>query len=137
ADPLSGIASCEAPHTLGEGAAQSATGSAVDLADNSDNVTESGINVDKTAPVITGAPTTAPNGNGWYAGDVTVHWTCSDSGSGLDGTCSADVVSTGEGDSLSASASISDLAGNSTNTAVFDIKIDRTHPTTTGSVPAA
>ena len=40
--------------------------------------TESGINIDKTAPTITGAPTTSPDANGWYRGDVTIHWTCSD-----------------------------------------------------------
>ena len=35
------------------------------------------INVDETAPTLTGTPTTAPNANGWYNGPVTIHWTCS------------------------------------------------------------
>ena len=113
ADALSGIKHRARLRTrLGEGAAQSATGTAIDVAGNSDSVTESGINVDKTAPTISGAPTTAPNGNGWYQGDVTVHWTCSDALSGIDGACPADSVITSEGDNLSASASVSDQAGN-------------------------
>jgi hypothetical protein len=137
ADALSGIESCEDPHTLGEGAAQSATGTAVDLAGNSDNVTESGINVDKTAPVINGAPTATPNANGWYAGDVTIHWTCSDALSGIDGVCPVDSVITSEGDNLSATASVSDLAGNSSSATVSGIKIDRTAPSTSASAPSA
>src|SRR5262249_10043382 len=42
----------------------------------------------------------------------------------------------GEGDNLSASASVSDLAGNTTNTTVSGIKIDRTAPTTEADAPA-
>ena len=45
----------------------------------------SGINVDETPPTLTGAPTTAPNANGWYDGPVTIHWTCSDALSGIAG----------------------------------------------------
>ena len=122
--------------TLGEGAAQSVTGHAVDAADNSDTATVDGINVDETAPTITGAPTTAPNANGWYQGDVTVHWTCSDALSGLDGPCPADSVITGEGDSLSATASIDDQAGNHSSATVDGIKIDRVAPTTTSDAPS-
>src|SRR5262249_1361433 len=78
ADPLSGIASCTGPQTFDEGAAQAAHGLAVDLADNSAVVTDAGINVDKTAPTLTGAPTSTPNADGWYGNDVTIHWTCGD-----------------------------------------------------------
>lgn len=52
-DALSGVATCTAPQTLVEGAAQSSTGTAVDKAGNSDTATVSGINVDKTKPVVT------------------------------------------------------------------------------------
>ena len=43
----------------------------------------------RRAPTITGAPTTSPNANGWYNGDVTIHWTCSDALSGI-AACPAD-----------------------------------------------
>jgi microsomal dipeptidase-like Zn-dependent dipeptidase len=52
-DALSGIQSCTAPQTLSsEGASQSATGEAVDNADNSANVTLADIHIDKTPPVV-------------------------------------------------------------------------------------
>src|SRR5206468_10239085 len=89
-----------------------------------------------TAADLAGAPTTSPNGNGWYSGDVTIHWTCSDGLSGIDGTCPPDDTITGEGDKLSASASVSDLAGNSKNASVEGISIDRTAPVTQIDLPA-
>ncbi len=97
------------------------------------------LKIDKTPPTLTGAATTAPNGNnGWYTHDVTVGWTCSDNanGSGIDGTCPSDSTVTGEGDNLSATQSVSDLAGNPTSTTVKGIEIDSTAPTTTVDVPA-
>ncbi|KRE97417.1 hypothetical protein ASG76_01455 [Nocardioides sp. Soil774] len=93
------------------------------------------LKLDKTPPTLTGQATTPPNANGWYDDDVKVAWTCSDTGSGLDGTCPADSLVGGEGDNLGASASVSDLAGNTTHTTVDGIKIDVTAPTTTASVP--
>ncbi|HEY6835408.1 MAG TPA: hypothetical protein VI142_02965 [Gaiellaceae bacterium] len=135
ADGLSGIASCAAPSTLGEGAGQSVAGSALDAAGNSADSTVSGINVDETKPELSGTPTTDPNGNGWYDGDVAIHWDCSDGLSGIDGVCPADDVLTGEGSNLSASESVSDLAGNSRTATVAGIKIDRTAPTTHADLP--
>ncbi|MDQ1426146.1 MAG: large repetitive protein, partial [Acidimicrobiaceae bacterium] len=113
-DALSGVATCSTAQTVGEGANQSATGSVTDAAGNSASTTNSGINVDKTAPTITGAPTAGPNADGWYMGNVTIHWTCSDALSGIQGTCPADSVITGSGSALTASASVSDKAGNTT-----------------------
>ena len=135
-DSLSGISGCSQPVTLGEGANQTATGSATDAAGNSDTASASGINVDKTPPVITGAATTAPNGDGWYTGDVTIRWTCSDQTglSGIAGSCPADSVIIGEGDNLSASASAFDVAGNVASKTVAGIKIDRHAPNTSASV---
>lgn len=136
-DDRSGVASCQGSSTLSEGAGQSVTGSVADKAGNTRSTTVSGIKVDKTKPVLTGEATTAPSGGGWYRGDVVVHWTCSDALSGIQGSCPADSTVTGEGDDLSASASVSDLAGNSTTTTVSGLKIDRTDPVTQGSVPAS
>ncbi|HEY6104847.1 MAG TPA: hypothetical protein VIV59_02620, partial [Anaeromyxobacteraceae bacterium] len=39
--------------------------------------------IDKTPPVISGAPTTPANGNGWYNHDVVVHFDASDAVSGV------------------------------------------------------
>ncbi|MFD1248885.1 OmpL47-type beta-barrel domain-containing protein [Nocardioides ginsengisoli] len=94
------------------------------------------LKIDKTAPTLTGTATTAPNGAGWYRDDVTVTWTCADATSDIDGACPADSTVGGEGDDLSASASVSDHAGNSTSRTVDGIRIDRTAPTTTAAVPA-
>lgn len=91
------------------------------------------LKVDKTPPTLTGSF----SGPGWHTDDVTVAWACSDATSGIDGTCPADSTVGGEGDNLSASKSVSDVAGNATNTTVDGIKIDRTKPTTTASVPQA
>ncbi|HET6816226.1 MAG TPA: PxKF domain-containing protein [Mycobacteriales bacterium] len=135
ADALSGIADCPAPDVLHEGAGQTATGTAHDRAGNAGTGSLTGINIDETAPALDGATTAAPNSAGWYSGDVTVHWTCADLLSGLVGDCSTDSTVTGEGDDLSASQTVHDLAGNETTKTVSGIKIDRTAPTTSASVP--
>ena len=131
---LSGIEDCTKQSTLSEGAAQSVKGTATDRAGNADSTTVSALSVDKTDPVLTGAVTAKPNGAGWYRGDVVVHWTCSDKLSGIDGQCPADSTVKGEGDNLSATATVTDLAGNATTTTVSGLKIDRTRPSTAVSV---
>jgi hypothetical protein len=136
-DGLSGVLSCPAARTLGEGANQSAGGAATDAADNTSAAfTISGVNVDKTAPTLSGAATSAPNANGWYKGDVTVHWTAADALSGIDGSAPADSTLTSEGDALSTSASVSDKAGNTVSTTVQGIKIDRHAPSTDATAPS-
>ncbi len=124
-DDRSGLVSVSASKALVEGSNQSASGTATDAAGNSSSAGVTGINVDKTAPVLTG---TFPDR--WHTNDVTVGWTCTDGLSGLLGQ-PADVVVAGEGRDLSATASCTDVAGNSTTTTVSGIKIDRTAPTTT------
>ena len=123
------------PVTLGHGAEQSATGTATDAADNSASATVEHLNIDKTAPSIEGHATTAPNGEGWYTGDVVIHWTCSDDLSGVV-ACPADTTITGEGDNLSATAGVSDRADHTTSATVSGIHIDRTAPVTTSDAPA-
>lgn len=60
-DGLSGIASCSPPATLGgEGAGQSASGTAVDRADNQTVATVAGISIDKTPPTV-GTPALSLN----------------------------------------------------------------------------
>jgi fibronectin type 3 domain-containing protein len=129
ADALSGTSSCSAPELLGEGADQSASGTAIDAAGNSASDGLTGINVDKTAPVLTGTFT-----SGWHTGDVTVAWSCTDALSGPVAQPADDTV-TGEGADLSWTATCTDKAGNEATKTVSGIQIDRTAPTTTASVP--
>ncbi|MDH2444366.1 PxKF domain-containing protein [Amnibacterium sp. CER49] len=130
-DALSGVASTSPAKVLVEGADQSATGSATDVAGNTGSAGVSHVNIDKTAPILTGSVS-----DGWHTGDVTVHWTCTDALSGVP-TQPADSVVTGEGSNLSASATCTDLAGNTTTKTISGIQIDRGAPTTTADVPAA
>lgn len=107
---------------------------------------------DATPPSVSGAPTTSPNGAGWYKNDVTIDWTCSDATSGLAAGCPADSTISSEGTGLTASSGdVSDNAANfSSATSSPAVKIDKTPPTIAlvggpangasyyfGSVPAA
>jgi hypothetical protein len=130
-DGLSGIDTFSGPATLGEGEDQSVTGTATDNAGNTGEDTVADIDIDKTAPSLSGAVTSGPNGAGWYKSDVTVRWTASDALSGLAAPAPDESTITGEGDGLSASATVADKAGNETAETVGAIKIDRTAPTTT------
>jgi hypothetical protein len=134
-DAGSGIATagCTSPVTLHEGGGQSVTGTAVDLAGNTATTTVAPVNVDETPPTLSGTPTTAANDNGWYNAPVTIHWTCGDALSGVAGTCPADSLVGGEGVSLSGSASVSDVAGNSTTATSAPVNIDTTPPATVAS----
>jgi hypothetical protein len=155
-DALSGIAlsptgaeDCPAAQTLGEGANQSAGATVYDAADNSASDAVHGINVDMSAPAISGTAVNADgtprsaNANGWYSSNVFVAWTCSDPaladgapGSGIAGACPGTSMVSGEGADLAASASVSDRAGNTTTSTLEHLKIDQTPPSTTVSVPA-
>ena len=88
------------------------------------------VNIDKTAPTISAAATTSPNAAGWYNGDVIVHFTCSDSGSGIS-TCPADQVLSTEGTGISSTAqTATDAAGNTSDPSnVVTVNIDKTKPT--------
>src|SRR5439155_21104565 len=109
---LSGIKSCPASQTLAEGKNQTVSGTATDNAGNTATTSVTGINVDKTAPSLSGAVTTRPNVNGWYDNSVTVAWACSDALSGIDGACPANSTIGGQGSNLRASAGVTHKAGN-------------------------
>jgi hypothetical protein len=128
-DALSGISGSPKDDVLGEGANQSASASVTDAAGNSASADVSGINIDKTKPVLSAA-----FDSGWHTGDVTVNWSCTDALSGVATAPKNDTV-TGEGASLSSSASCTDKAGNVATKTVTGIQIDRTAPTTTADVP--
>jgi hypothetical protein len=138
-DGLSGIKSCTGGGTQvlsAEGSNLQATGTAIDNADNEASNPVTDVKIDKTAPSLTGAATTAPNGDGWYADDVKVHWTASDSLSGLDGAVPADSTIAGEGANLAATEAVTDKAGNVASKTVSGIRIDRTAPNTGATAPS-
>ncbi|HEY0604981.1 MAG TPA: Ig-like domain repeat protein, partial [Herpetosiphonaceae bacterium] len=131
----SGIAECPATQTFVEGADQSASGTATDAADNTASTSVDGINVDKTAPTLSGAPTTAANADGWYNSSVAIKWTCADALSGIDGSCPANSTIAGEGENLTAGASVKDKAGNVTSADSTPINVDKTAPSTSANAP--
>jgi len=139
-DAVSGVDSCSGPTTLsGEGAGQSVTGTATDIAGNSASATVGGINIDKTAPTITASISpAAPASTGWYnlaTGVPTVSFSCSDDGSGLAGSCPAPVTLS-EGADQSVSRTVYDAAGNSATAGISHINVDLTAPIVTITVPA-
>jgi hypothetical protein len=130
-DGLSGLALVTPDTVFTEGADQSVTGTACDLAGNIAMATVSGVNVDKTAPIISGAATTSPNANGWYNSDVTVHFEASDDTSGLD-TVTPNTVISSEGAGLATMGTATDRAGNSASCTIGGINLDKTKPIITG-----
>jgi hypothetical protein len=113
-----------------EGAGQSVTntGSCLDKAGNAaDSATVSDINIDKTAPSVSGAPSRAADHNSWYNHALNITWSGSDSLSGID-TCDSPSAYSGP-DSASASASghCTDKAGNQ-GTGSFNFMYDGTAP---------
>lgn len=135
-DGESGVApgGCPADQVLStEGASVSSTPETViDAAGNvsapSNVVT---VNIDKTAPSISAAATTPPNAAGWYNGDVTIQFTCTDAGSGIPlGACPADQTLNSEGAAVaSTSQTVVDVAGNvSALSNVVVVGIDKTLP---------
>jgi hypothetical protein len=92
------------------------------------------VKLDKTAPQITAATTTAPNAAGWYRDDVAVAYTCSDALSGVVACPSAQVL-TGEGAAVaSVPRTVTDAAGNTSAPVSVAVKIDRTAPMLAPSV---
>jgi hypothetical protein len=149
-DALSGIDSCPSDEVLmGEGAGQSASGTATDMAGNSAGVTVNDINIDKTSPTASGSASPAANSNGWNNTDVTVSFDGTDALSGID-FCDDPVGLSTEGNHA-VSGVCSDKAGNvSVPSDPVSVKIDKTAPTVSlvggpadggsyyfGSVPAA
>jgi hypothetical protein len=92
----------------------------------------SGTKIDRTAPMVSGGPTTHPNAAGWYGSEVTVAFSCRDDLSGV-AKCPSDVLLNGNGADQSVTSSpAEDLAGNlSAAKSVAGINIDGLPPQTT------
>ncbi|MEU4158280.1 Neogenin [Actinoplanes sp. NPDC026670] len=129
------VADCTAPIVAGaDGAAQRFTGTARDAAGNTATTTVT-VNVDRTAPEITATVLGAPNESGWYTSPPTVHFSCTDAGSGI-ATCPADTVVSVEGLGQKVSGIALDRAGNTT-TKTLVLDIDGTAPAISSSVNQA
>lgn len=88
---------------------------------------------DTTPPTITAVATPAPNAAGWNKSDVTVTFTCADTGSGI-ATCPAPVTVTAEG-TTPVSGMATDNAGNTASASVT-LNIDTMAPGVTVSTDA-
>jgi hypothetical protein len=85
---------------------------------------------DTVNPNVTATPDRAPNEEGWYNKDVTVSFSATDEGSGVnEGTITADVTVTDDGEHV-VTGSASDNAGNSGSASVT-VKLDKTNPVIT------
>ena len=122
---ISSEAGCNPSSITSDTTGATATCAAVS-AGGSASVTTASIRRDATAPTITAAATTAPNANGWYSGNVTVQFACSEATSGVAGACPADVVLTASGSS--ATPTIFDNAGNSATSNAVTVRIDKSAP---------
>lgn len=133
-DELSGVASCPAPRTFGEGAGQGMTGTATDLAGNTVVATVGQINIDLTGPSIVASATTAdgqPYTSGtWTKQPVTVAFDCDDAGSGLAVACPAPVVVSASTSlaGQSVSGQVSDLAGRVATSDAILVMVDTDAP---------
>lgn len=91
--------------------------------------TASPVRVDMKPPTITAAATTPPGPQGWYTGNVTVHFNCADTGGSGIASCPADLVLSMEGAQTSGLQFAVDVAGNKSNAAnTVNVKIDKTPP---------
>ncbi len=129
-DPESGIASstgCSTTTTSTETSGTTLTCTATNGAglSSSQSVT---IKIDKTVPSVSVTRTPA-NANGWNNGPVAVHFTITDTLSGVAGPTTIDQTVTTEGQNQSVSVTVMDLAGNSATATLDQINIDTTAPT--------
>lgn len=85
------------------------------------------IQIDSNAPAITGAALTPPNANGWYNTNVAVHFSATDTLSGIAGM-TPDMTISSEGAGQSVTGTAIDVAGNQADFDVTGINLDRTSP---------
>lgn len=130
-DSLSGIDTCSAPQSFGEGASQTATGTCTDKAGNTSDAVNATVNVDKTLPSISAA--SSYSAGTWTNQNVVVSFTCTDTLSDVASVDSPKTVS-GEGANQSVSGTCTDKAGNSSSATFSTINIDKTAPVLAPSV---
>src|SRR3954467_11499907 len=87
---------------------------------------------DTTPPTITASVTPAPNANGWQRANVTVRFTCADTGGSGVASCPAAVIVKTDGANQVISGTARDKAGNTASTSVT-LNIDKTAPVVTAT----
>ncbi len=136
-DSGSGVGVCPPDQVVtGDGADQTVTGSATDQAGNTATVTSESFSIDTTKPTIAVALSPAPNAAGWRNGPVTAHFTCSDTGAGVD-VCPADRIVTVDGANQTVTGTVTDKAGNSASVTSEAFSIDQSKPTITVTLSPA
>ena len=124
------MAGCTGPVTTSDEGSHTVTGTATDGAGNSATDVV-GVRIDKTPPTVTATADGSRSADGWYREPVTVTYTASDELSGVSDNPRPEVL--GEGEDQSASATVTDAAGNSATAGVSDIDVDLTDPVLTGT----
>lgn len=132
-DLTSGVVpgSCTAPYTYAgpDSASANGSGSCADYAGHTKTASSNSFKVDTTAPVVSVAPSSAPDGtNGWYKTAPTLRTTGTDATSGV-ASCSGDAPWTG-GDTAGSTVggSCTDKAGNAGSGTSASFKVDTTAP---------
>src|SRR5204862_481984 len=105
-DALSGLTSpASGNYTFtSEGAGQSHTFMVTDLAGNSASASLTNVNIDETAPTISGTPDRSANANNWYNADVIVSFSGGDGLSGLANLIAPTTLTQGAGQSVTGAA---------------------------------
>lgn len=138
-DAISGIAQCPQNSTFGNGANQSDSGVAKDVAGRTKSGGVSGINVDLIAPTSPNADFDRPaedSADNWFKNAATVSYSGStDQGSGLKGYSASQTFNTSGSHSYSGNAT--DNAGNESQATTGAVKVDATNPALNVSCPAA
>jgi len=116
-----------APFTVSDQGTTTISYRSTDHAGNVEGAKPGSFKIDSVPPVITGAPTTTPNADGWYNHDVIVHFGATDSGSGLK-SVSPDATLSSEGMGQSVAGTAEDNACNTASLTVTGIHIDKTPP---------
>jgi hypothetical protein len=141
ADPVSGVASCDANKTYSgpDSAAATVVGTCRDNAGN----TGAGLfplKYDVTAPQTSATPSRQPGPGGWYNAPLSVTFVGTDATSGIGGCDAARSYSGPDTAAVSLSGTCRDRAGNQSAAGAFDFKYDATAPqvtTAAGRAPNA
>jgi subtilase family serine protease len=114
------------------------TVTATDGAGNSSTQTFSWV-IDAQAPsVVFDVPSPGPNAHGWNNTDVSISFTIQDTGAGVDagGSTSSPLVLSAEGAAVTGTVTATDNAGNTASIPSPAVKIDKTAPTVSITLPA-
>jgi len=121
-----------------EGKDQTKDVTVTDKAGNSETFTSAKVSIDTTPPTVTwDSASPGPNAYGWNNTNVDYTFTINDSLSGPDNVNSdlSPVTISAEGSAVKGSATVYDLAGNSTTSTSPAVKIDKTPPVVTITLP--